>query len=169
MLRCRSRDMLAIVLIDHRLALLALAALLISAGAPLAYAWAMLLPEEPPPFEVPAAGLPPENLASNRKNPAKKDPFAVFLLVCVTLSYVLRFPGLPLAVGLQWLSTLLPAEYFHWMVLGGRWFFAVVPGVAAACSALRPNPMRIALIGQSNAAGGDCDCMRAQRAAPTER
>ena len=138
--------MFAIVLIDHRLSLLALAALLVSAAAPLAYAWASLLPEEPPPFEVRAAGLPPENLASNRKNPPKKDPFAVLLLVCVTLSYVLRFPGLPLAAGLHWLSTLLPAEYFNWTVLGGRWFFVVVPGVAAAYSALRPNPMRIALI-----------------------
>jgi hypothetical protein len=137
--------MFAILLIDHRLALLALVALLVSAAAPLAYAWATLLPEEPPPFEVRPAGA-PEDLASNRENPPKKDPFAVLLLVCVTLSYVLRFPGLPLAAGLHWLSTLLPAEYFNWTVLGGRWFFVVVLGVAAAYSALRPNPMRIALI-----------------------
>ncbi len=134
--------MFATVLIDHRLALLALAALLIAAAAPLAYAWTKLLPEEPPPFEVPPA----EGLASNRKSAAKKDPFAVFLLGCVTLSYLLRFPGLPLAAGLQWLSTLLPADYFAWAVLGARWFFIVVPGLAAAYSALRPNPVRIALI-----------------------
>jgi hypothetical protein len=130
------------VLIDHRLALVALAALLIAAAAPLAYAWTQLLPEEPPPFEVPPA----EGLASNRKSAAKKDPFAVFLLGCVTLSYVLQFPGLPLAAGLQRLSTLLPADYFTSAVLGARWFFIVVPGVTAAYSALRPNPMRIALI-----------------------
>jgi hypothetical protein len=138
--------MFAIVLIDHRLALLALAALLVSAAAPLAYAWARLLPEEPPPFEVPAAGLPPEELVSNQKTGAKNDHFAVFLLVCVTLSYVLRFPGFPVATGLQWLSTLLPMNYFHWTVLGARAFFVVVPGLAAAYSALRPNPLRIALI-----------------------
>ena len=138
--------MFAIVLIDHRLALLALAALLLAAAAPLAYAWARLLPEEPPPFEVRAAGLPPENLASNGRSPAKKDLLAVLLLACVTLSYLLRFPGLPLATGLQWLFTLLPADYFTWAVLGARWFFIVVPGLAAAYSALRPNPMRIALI-----------------------
>ncbi len=138
--------MFAIVLIDHRLALLALAALLIAAAAPLAYAWARLLPEEPPPFEVAATGPPAQDLASNPTSPAKKDLLAVFLLVCVTLSYILRFPGLPVAAVLQWLATLLPKDYFNWTVLGGRWFFAVVPGVAAAYSALRPNPMRVALI-----------------------
>jgi hypothetical protein len=138
--------MFAIVLIDHRLALLALAALLVSAAAPLAYAWARLLPEEPPPFGAPTAGLALEELASNQKTGAKNDPFAVFLLVCVTLSYALRFPGLPVATGLQWLSTLLPMDYFHWTVLGARAFFVVVPGLAAAYSALRPNRVRIALI-----------------------
>jgi len=138
--------MFAIVLIDHRLALLALAALLIAAAAPLAFAWASLLPEEPPPFEVPAASPPAEDPVSNPKRPVKKDLLAAFLLVCVSLSYVLRFPGLPIAAGLQWLSTLLPADYFNWAVLVGRWFFVVAPGVAAAYSALRPNPMRVALI-----------------------
>jgi hypothetical protein len=138
--------MFALVLIDHRVALAALVALLIAAAAPLAYAWAKLLPEEPPPFGAPAASSPDEDLVSNPKSRAKKDPLAVFLLVCVTLSYMLRFPGLPLAAGLQWLSTLLPADYFTPTVLTGRWFFLVVPGIAAMYSALRPNPVRIALI-----------------------
>ena len=138
--------MFAIVLIDHRLALLALIVLLIAAATPLAYAWARLLPEEPPPFEVATVSPPAEELVSNRRNAAKRDPIAMLLLVCVTLGYILRFPGLPVAAALQWLSALLPADYFRWMVLGGRWFFVVVPGVAAAYSALRPNPLRFALI-----------------------
>ncbi len=138
--------MFATVLIDHRLALLALAALLIAAATPLAYAWARLLPEEPLPFEVATVIPPAEELVSNRRNAAKRDPIAMLLLVCVTLSYILRFPGLPVAAALQWLSALLPADYFRWMVLGGRWFFVVVPGMAAAYSALRPNPMRFTLI-----------------------
>lgn len=136
--------MFAIFLIDHRLALLALAALLIAAAAPLAYAWAKLLPEEPPPFEVPAGSPPAEEVVSNPKRPTKKDPIAFFLLICLTLSYLLRFPGLPVATGLQWLSTLLPADYFSYAMLAGRWVFMVVPGVAAVYSALRPNPMRLA-------------------------
>jgi hypothetical protein len=140
-----STNMLAIVLIDHRLALVALAALLILAAAPLAYAWARLFPEEQEPFGVAGAGAEPEDLASNGKTGGKKDPLAVFLLVCVTLSYLLRFPGLPLSAGLQWFSTLLPVDYFQWAVLGARAFFVVVPGLAAVYSALRPNPIRIAL------------------------
>jgi hypothetical protein len=139
------QDMLAIVLIDHRTALVALAALLIFAAAPLAYAWARLLPEEHPPFEVAGPGTAPESVDSSGNTAARKDPFAVFLLVCVTLSYVLRLPGLPPSAGLQWLSTLLPADYFYWAVMGGRAFFVVVPGLAAVYSALRPNPVRIAL------------------------
>ena len=83
---------------------------------------------------------------ANGKSPVKKDLWAVFLLGCVTLSYVLRFPGLPVSAGLQWLSTLLPTDYFNWTVLAGRWLFLVLPGGTAAYSALRPNSMRIALI-----------------------
>jgi|ERR1700682_617010 len=143
---CAAMSMFATLWIDHRVALVAVAALLLSAAAPLAYAWARLLPEEPPPFEAPAGAPAPEGLPSNWQSPAKKDPFAVFLLGCVTLSYVLKFPGLPLATGLQWLSTLLPTDYLNCTVLGGRAFFVVVPGLGAAYSALRPNPVRIALI-----------------------
>jgi hypothetical protein len=133
-------------LIDHRVALLALAALLVAAAAPLAWGWARLLPEEPPPFEIAASASPADDSDSNRKLLSKRDPLAVFLLVCVTLGYILKFPGLPLAASLQRLATLLPSDYFHWALLGGRAFFLVVPGLAAAYSALRPNPIRIPLI-----------------------
>jgi hypothetical protein len=138
--------MFAIVLMDHRLALAALVALLIAAAAPLAYAWTKLLPEERPPFSATAASPPREDLVSSPKSQPKKDPVVIFLLICVTLSYVLQFPGLPPSSVMQWLSTLLPADYFSPTVLTGRWFFLVVPGIAVAYSALRPNPMRIALI-----------------------
>ena len=137
--------MLAIVLMDHRLALVALALLLIVAAAPLAYAWARLLPEERPPFEPTGAGTAPEEVAPDGKTLPKRDRFAVFLLICVTMSYLLRFPGVPLAPALQWLSTLLPADYLNWAVMVARAFFVVVPGLAAVYSALRQNPVRIAL------------------------
>ena len=132
--------------IDHRLALVAFAALLIAAAAPLASAWARLLPEEPPPFELPPAPSPPEQTPSNRETRPKGDPFAIFLLLCVTLSFLLKFPGLPVAAALQILSVRMPPEDFHWLVLGARVFFAAVPGLAAVYSAIRPNPMRIPLI-----------------------
>src|SRR5713101_82870 len=131
--------------IDHRLALVAFAALLIAAAAPLASAWARLLPEEPPPFEVPAPSS-AEQTPSNRETRPKGDPFAIFLLLCVTLSFLLKFPGLPVAAALQRLSGMLPPDYFNWLVPGARVFFAAVPGLATVYSAIRPNPFRIQLI-----------------------
>ena len=133
------------ILMDHRLALVAFAALLIAAAAPLASAWARLLPEEPPPFEVPAPS-PPEQTPSNRETRRKGDPFAIFLLLCMTLSFLLKFPGLPVAAALQILSARMPREDFNWLVLGARVFFVAVPGLAAVYSAIRPNPIRIPLI-----------------------
>jgi hypothetical protein len=132
--------------IDHRLALVAFAALLIAAAAPLASAWARLLPEEPPPFGLPPSPAPPGQMSSNPETRRKGDPFAIFLLLCVTLSFLLKFPGLPVAALLQSLSLWMPREDFNWLVLGARAFFVVVPGLAAVYSAIRPNPIRIPLI-----------------------
>src|SRR5258708_15967691 len=131
--------------IDHRLALVAFAALLIAAAAPLASAWARLLPEEPPPLEAPARSS-AEQTPSNRETRPKGDPFAIFLLLCVTLSFLLKFPGLPVAAALQILSVRMPREDFHWLVLGARVFFAAMPGLAAVYSAIRPSPIRTPLI-----------------------
>jgi hypothetical protein len=131
--------------IDHRLALVAFAALLIAAAAPLASAWARLLPEEPPPFEVPAPSS-AEQTPSNPEIRRKGDPFALCLWLCMTLSFLLKFPGLPVAAVLQSLSARMPPDYFNWLVLGARAFFAAVPGLAAVYSAIRPNPIRIPLI-----------------------
>jgi hypothetical protein len=139
------KNMFAVFPMDHRLALVAFVALLVAAAAPLATAWARLLPEEPPPFEMPAP-LPSEQMLSNPETRRRASPFAIFLLLCVTLSFLLKFPGLPVAAALQRLSGMLPPDYFNWLVLGVRVFFAAVPGLAAVYSAIRPNPMRIPLI-----------------------
>jgi hypothetical protein len=137
--------MLAVFPMDHRLALVAFAALLVAAAAPLASAWARLLPEERPPFEIPTP-LPSEQMLSNPETRRRASLFAIFLLLCVTLSFLLKFPGLPVAAALQRLSGMLPPDYFNWLVLGARVFFVAVPGLAAVYSAIRPNPMRIPLI-----------------------
>jgi len=78
----------------------------------------------------------PEELEIESEDSGEKDPFAVFLLVCVTLSYVLRFSGIAGVDGvLQWLSTPTADGLFP---LDGAWwsarFFVVVPGLAAAYS-----------------------------------
>ena len=136
----------AIFPLDHRLALVALTVFLLAAAAPLAYAWARLLPEEPPPFETAPAAAPQKEAPSNGEARHERDPFAVFLLICVTLSYILRFPGLPLSAALQRISALMPQDYFNWLLLGGHAFFVVVPGLAAAYSAVRANPIRWQLL-----------------------
>jgi hypothetical protein len=141
-------QMLVAFLMDHRLALLALVALLVTAAAPLAYAWAGLLPQEPPPFEVNSApaSLLEEPEPSPEATRRTGHAFTIFLLACMTFSYILKFPGLPLSAILRSLATLMPQDYLNWVVMGGRAFFVVLPVLAALYSAIRPNPIRIQLI-----------------------
>lgn len=139
------KNMFAVFLIDHRLALVAFATLLVAAAAPLASAWARLLPEEPLPFET-SAPSPPEQMPSDRETRRRAGPFTIFLLLCVTLTFLLKFPGVPVAALLQVLSARMPPEDFHWLVLGARGFFVGLSGLAALYSAIRPNPIRIPLI-----------------------
>jgi hypothetical protein len=138
--------MFLILLLDHRLAFVFLAALILAAGAPLAFAWARLLPDEPPPFTSKHGPPPQITIYKTEDAPPPRDAFAVFLLACATLSYILRFPGMPGDAALRWLATILPAAYVNWIVLGGRAFLVVMPGLAACYSVVRPNPIRVPLI-----------------------
>ena len=140
--------MFALLLLDHRLAFLFLALLLLGAAIPIAIAWARLLPEDPPPFDS-KRGSARETESISIYMPegfVPRDPFAVFLLVCVTLSYILQFPGLPGEAVIRWLATVVPNEVLSWILLAGRAFFVVTPGLAACYSALRQNPLRAPLI-----------------------
>ena len=88
--------MFALLLIDHRLALLALAALLIAAAIPLAFAWTRLLPEEPPPFPIQPGSFPTidQELPSQQPAARKRDlVISIVLLVCLTLAYVSGLPA----------------------------------------------------------------------------
>ena len=134
-------------MIGHRVALALFVALLVAAAAPLAYAWAKLLPEEPSPFQMhpERRAVTDEEELEHSRGRRNRDPFAIFLLVCVTASYLLKFPGMPVGAGLQVLSRGVPPDYFDWVVMAGRAFFVVVPGLAAAYSVVRANPIRISL------------------------
>jgi hypothetical protein len=140
--------MFAEILLDHRLAFVFLCALVVGAAAPLAIAWARVVPEEAPPFarkeDSPRGAK--EELPGEEGRSRNRDPFAVVLLVFVTLSYALRFPGFPLAAVLRWLSTRVPEAWWDWGLLAGRAFFVVTPGLAACYSAVQPNSLRVPLI-----------------------
>jgi hypothetical protein len=122
--------------------------LLVAAAAPLAFAWARVLPEEPPPFEIerPASNHAEDTSVAPPGIAKRRDAFAILLLVCITLSYLLKFPGVPVAGVLQRLSASIPQDYFEWVLLGGRVFFLGIPGVAAVYAVFRPNPLRAPLI-----------------------
>lgn len=128
-------------MMDHRLALVLWVALLVLAAAPLAYAWVRLLPEERLPFEIEdkGGGVP------RRSTQARHDPFAIFLLALVTVSYLMKIPGMPVGTALQWLARVLPEDYFEWAVIGGRVSCVVTPGLAAVYGAVRRNPIRLSL------------------------
>jgi len=140
--------MFAAFSLDHRLAFLFFAVLFLGAAVPLAIAWARLLPEDPPPFDPKRAPLrqPEEITIYMPEGFVPRDPFATFLLACVTLSYLLQFPGLPGEAAIHWLASVLPETTLNWLLLAGRAFFVVTPGLAACYSVLRPNPVRVPLI-----------------------
>jgi hypothetical protein len=140
--------MFAAIILDHRLAFVFLCALVVGAAVPLAMAWARVLPEDAPPFarngdSLDAAKEEPPGEEVKSRN---RDPFANVLLVFVTLSYALRFPGFPVDAVLHWLSTRMPEVWWGWALLAGRAFFVVTPGLAACYSAVQPNSLRFPLI-----------------------
>ena len=81
-------------------------------------------------------------------SPEKKDrdPFAIFLLANVSLSLLLRLPGADYALhslgSLRWVS----GTYADQAVMIAFIWFGFVPGLAAAYSAVRANPIRWPLL-----------------------
>jgi hypothetical protein len=140
--------MVAAMVLDPRLAFVFLCVLMVGAAVPLAIGWVRVLPEEQPPFasrEVSSQGSKNEVSAEKAKT-RKHDPFAVVLLAIVTFSYVLQFPGLRGDAVLHWFATRMPETWLSWMLLAGRAFFVVTPGLAACYSVVQPNSLRGPLI-----------------------
>jgi hypothetical protein len=136
--------MLATLLLDHRLAFLMLAALYVGTAVPLAFGWVRLLPEEAPPFQI---HRPPArrwsiyaHTSEDEENP--RDPFAMVLLICSTVSYAVQLPGVPRSFALGSIPTVIPQDISAW----ARFALVVVPGFSAAYSLLRPNFLRVPLI-----------------------
>ena len=89
--------MLAALLLDHRFAFLLLAALHLGAAIPLAFGWVRLLPAEAPPFQIDRAPARRRSIYahSSEDEEPPRDPLAMVLLICVTVSYAVQLPGLP--------------------------------------------------------------------------
>jgi hypothetical protein len=140
--------MLAALLLDHRLAFLFLAVLHLGTAVPLAFGWVRLLPEEAPPFQIhrPPARRWSIYAHSSEDEEAPRDPLAMVLLICVTVSYAVQFPGLPRSLAFVSIPTAIPQDASGWARFALTWFLVVVPGFAAVYSLLRPNFLRAPLI-----------------------
>jgi hypothetical protein len=140
--------MFAALVLDYRLALLFLVALNLGTAVPLAVGWARVLPEDPPPF-----GNSEDSFGRTRNMPSagelrsqRRDPFAIVLLFCVTLSYACQFPGVQVDLGFGSLPTVIPYDTSGWIEFAVIWFLVVIPGFATAYSFIRLNFLRIPLI-----------------------
>jgi hypothetical protein len=140
--------MFAALLLDRRLAFLALCALLFGAATPLAIAWAGLLPEERPPFRFhrPSTRKAPHPTFAQVPSNAARDYFAVTLLVFVTLSFVWQLPGFPRGFVVSHAAAHVPEPWLQGLLLFSRGFLIAIPAVAAGYSILRQNEIRIPLI-----------------------
>lgn len=133
---------------NHRAAFVALTALVIAGGIPLAFAWARLLPEDTPPFKIEPGSYPSVDVEP-APEPAKKsrrDFLSIALLLCVTATYLIRFPGIPLPAIAGWLSGLFSNSTAPWIFLAARVILLVSTGLAACYAVLRPGPLRVPMV-----------------------
>ena len=121
---------------------------MVGAGAPLAMCWSRLFPEDPAPFDGPEHSTrgAEEDIEAGERRRKQGDRLAIALLVFVTISYALQFPGVPRDAVLHWLANRFDATSADLITLGARAFFAFVPGLAACYSLLRANFARIPLV-----------------------
>jgi hypothetical protein len=125
-----------VVAMDPRLALVLFFLLLLAAAAPIVVGWLALLPSEREPFAVPGE--------ARVKKP--RDAFAIFLLVNISLSLVLRVPGFDGTPLSFYIAKIIPPDWAdHALMIAFIWF-AVIPGLAVAYSAVRKNLIRMPLI-----------------------
>jgi len=119
---------------DARLALILYIALLLGTVAPIAAGWLALLPHEREPFARPGEA------------PVKKprDGFAIFLLANISLSLLVPLPGVERELR-SIVAKAIPETAAQAMMLIFIWL-GFVPGLAAAYSAARANPLRVPLL-----------------------
>jgi hypothetical protein len=124
---------------DHRVALVLLAALNVAAAGSAGLAWIRMLPEELPPF----ASL----LSSPGHNTSDVGNRLVsfFLLVLVTVAYVVRFPGFPLNLPMLRLHVFLSDSDAAWIVFAAYAILVVGLGLTACYAAIQSTRTRVPL------------------------
>jgi|SRR3954451_6804779 hypothetical protein len=135
-------------LAPYQLAFAAYTAVLVGTAIPLGYAWARVLPEDAPAFKIepgsfPAVDLEPVDPPATHRN---ADLLSLGLLLCVTLTYLLRFPGIPLGAFLHWIHSVIPAAAANSIIFGGKIILVVGTALAACLATVRPGPMRVPLV-----------------------
>jgi hypothetical protein len=118
--------------LDHRLALVLYLLLLLAAAWPVVTAWLRVLPAEREPFATADETSPKE----------ERDAFAIFLLANISLSLLLRIPGVDSGALASYLAKWLPEDWANHVVMVGFIWFGFIPGLAAAYALIRPNPLR---------------------------
>jgi hypothetical protein len=130
-----------------RAAFVALVALVVAAGIPLAFAWARVLPEDAPPFKIEPGSYPSVDFEPAAPFPKRnRDVISVALLLCITLTYLIRFPGMPLSVFTAWLASITSANAAGNLIVAARIFLLIGTGLAACIAAVRPGRLRTPLI-----------------------
>jgi hypothetical protein len=122
--------------LDHRLALVLYLLLLLAAAWPVAMAWLRVLPADRDPFAAP----------DDTPNREEQDAFAIFLLVNISLSLLLRIPGVNSGALARHLAKWLATDWANHVVMVGFIWFGFIPGLAAAYALIRPNPLRWPLV-----------------------
>jgi hypothetical protein len=133
---------------DHRLAFVALSALLIGAGTPLAFAWARLLPEDAPPFPIEPGSFPSVDHVIAENEPSRKKDYLIAapLLFCLTIAFVFRVPGFRGSTVLGWIGGTIPGLDAHASAIAVHVLVALIAVGVGVFGALRPGPLRIPLI-----------------------
>jgi hypothetical protein len=122
--------------LNPRLAAFLMMLLLLGASIPLALAWMRILPPERDPFSRPDVA-PPKT---------RRDRFANFLLLNVTLSLFAAIPRIAETLHLLQLTQFLPTSWTETTTVALLIWLVFIPALAAAYSAVRANPIRIHLI-----------------------
>jgi hypothetical protein len=122
--------------LNPRFAVLLLMALLLGAAFPIALAWVSILPPEREPFSSPDAPRPR----------ASFDGPSTFFLINVSLSLLAAVPRIADTFHLDALPKLFPSSWVEHIEMILSIWLIFFPALAAAYSAVRPNPIRKHLI-----------------------